>query len=145
MPSLAQVRSAVDSRLSTLWTNQILPRERAYFSAKGRYWQGIITTDLASLPNNRDADASTAEVAPGISRKPTDQAETWSDAGLSLGATIPMAIEIHTYDGPNGRGFVGLVWVRHNGNVYSRAQEHHESDVQGEPWRSFAWRRETFR
>lgn len=140
MPTLAQVRSVVDARLTDLWTNVIRPRQAIYFGNRGRFWQGIITTRLTLLPDNRTADAETAEVAPDTAARPTDQAESWVDAGVNVGATLPMALQIDAYDGPNGRGFVATAYVKHNGNVYARAQEHHESGAAGEPWRTHGWR-----
>ena len=134
MPTLAQVRNVVDARLADLWTNQILPKQAVYLAAHGRYWQGIRTTVLTLLPNNLTADATTAEVTPDTSGHPTDQAETWADANINLGATIPMALEIHAYDGPLGKGFVGMVWARVNGTTYTRAQQSGP-----ETWRTQAW------
>lgn len=134
MPTLAAVKTAVDARLATLWTNQVQPKEATYLASHGRYWQGIRTTDLASLPNNLTADATTAEVAPDTSVHPTDQAETWATANINLGATIPMALEIQTYEGPGGKGYVGIVYVKVNGTTYVRAQNNGP-----ETWRTQAW------
>lgn len=137
MPTLAQVRTAVDARLANLWTNQIQPKQAAFLAARGKYWQGIRTTVLTALPNNLTADGTTAEVVPDTSVHPTDQAETWADANISLGATIPMALEIHTYDGLGGMGYVGIVYVKVNGTTYVRAQNNGP-----QTWRTFAWRSE---
>lgn len=139
MPTLNQVRNAVNSRLADLWTNQVQPRQATYFGNRGRYWQGIVTTNVDVLPANNDADVGVAEVTPDVSRKPTDQAESWSGASINLGSSIPMALQIDVFDGPNGRGYVGIVYARHNGNLYTRAQEAHEPGVTGEPWRTHDW------
>jgi hypothetical protein len=135
MPTLVQVRNAVDVRLTTLWTNTIVPRQNAFFAARGKYWQGILTTDLLALPDNPNSGSGTVlEVAPATTRHPTDQAETWADAAIVLGATIPMALEIHTYDGPLGKGYVGIVWAKWANTVYRRAQNNGP-----ETWRTEAW------
>ena len=134
MPTLAQLRNAVDARLATLWTNQVLPRQAAYFAAHGRYWQGIVTTDRINLPNTLTADAAAAEMVPDKTRKPTDQNENWTDAGLPLEATIPMGLCIDVYDGPLGMGYVGVVVAKHNGTIYSRAQ-----NFGPETWRTLPW------
>lgn len=137
MPTLAQVRDFVDARLTDLWTNQVVPRQNVYFGNHGRYWQGIITTNLPDLPNNpQNANPVVLEVVPDILRAPTDQPTNWQQAGLNLGATIPMALEIHTYDGPEGMGYVGFVWARWNGNTYMRCQA-----FGPEKWRTLAWHR----
>lgn len=133
MPTLIQVRDAVDARLTNLWQNQIIPRQDVYFAARGRYWQGLLTTNIASLPNNL-ATGSVLEVAPNLNAKPTDQAESWSGNSINLEPTIPMALAIDAYHGPLGRGYVGLVWARHLGNTYHRAQNRGP-----ETWRTFDW------
>lgn len=135
MPTLVQVRNFVDGRLATLWTGQIVPRQDAYFAANGKYWQGVRTTTLALCPNNpSDASPSVLEVVPTMTVKPTDQAEDWTAAGINLGATVPMAFEIHSYNGPQGKGYVGIVWARWNGNVYTRSQNFGPETWRTEPW-----------
>jgi hypothetical protein len=134
MPTLAEVRDAVDARLADLWTNQIVPRQNTYASNHGgRYWQGIITTNLAAMPDNLTT-GSILEVVPDTTRKPTDQAESWAAASINLGATIPMALEIHAYDGPSGKGYVGIVWAKWTGTWYRRSQA-----FGPETWRTVAW------
>lgn len=136
MPTLTQVRNAVDSRLTTLWTGQIVPRQTAYAANHGgRFFQGLVTFTISSLPNNpSDANPTLLEVTPVLNTHPTDQAETWLDQGINLEATIPMALRMDCYDGPLGKGYVGTVWGRWNGNTYSRAQQ-----FGPETWRTFAW------
>ncbi len=137
MPTLAAVRSAVDARLADLWTNQIVPRQETYASNHGgRYWQGILCIDLANLPDNLPAAPAVLEAVPDLTRKPADQATSWLASGIALGATIPMAIAIDVYDGPAGTGYVGTVWAKHNGTIYSRAQATGPEAAE----RTFAWR-----
>lgn len=136
MPTLLQVRNYVDTRLADLWTNQIVPRETAYYAANQRFWQGVRVIDLESLPDNpQNAINVVLEAVPDLTRKPTDQATSWLAAGVNLGATIPMALEITVYDGPAGPGYVGQVWAKHNGTIYTRAQQ-----SGSETWRTFGWR-----
>lgn len=135
MPTLVQVRNAVDARLTTLWTGQVVPRQAAYLAAHGRYFQGYATFSLAALPDNPSGGAATVlEVAPTTNTHPTDQAETWTDSGIVLGATIPMALRMDVYDGPQGKGYVGTVWARWAGNTYTRSQNFGPED-----WRTQAW------
>lgn len=133
MPTLTQVRDAVDARLATLWTNQIVPKQDAYFTNNGKYWQGILTTNLDVIPNNL-ATGAVLEVAPDLTRKPTDQATSWAAAAINLEPTIPMALEIHAYNGPLGHGYVGIVWAKRTGTVYRRCQNNGP-----ETWRTRAW------
>jgi hypothetical protein len=136
LPTLVQVRNAVDARLTTLWTGQVLPRQAQYATNHGgRYWQGLVTFNISLLPNNpNDANPALLEVAPVLNTHPTDQSFTWLDAGLNLEATIPMALQMDVYDGVAGTGFVGTVWGRWNGNTYSRSQ-----NFGPETWRTNPW------
>jgi hypothetical protein len=136
MPSLAQVRNFVDARLTTLWTDVIVPRQDTYFANNGKFWQGIRCLDLGNLLDNpQNALNVVLEMVPDLTRKPTDQATSWAAANVNLGATIPMALQIDVYDGPEGKGYVGQVWAKWNGTIYTRAQNHGP-----ESWRTFAWR-----
>lgn len=137
MPTLARVRMVVDDRLQDLWQNQIVPRQDAYFATHGKYWQGLRTFLLTQLPDNpADGTTTVLEVAPVRDSHPTDQPETWEGAGIDLGASIPFALLMDTYGGPQGQGFVGTVWAMWDGNVYTRAQNRGP-----ETWRTFDWRR----
>ena len=127
MPTLAQLRNTIDARLATLWTDVILPREQAYLTRRGRYWQGIATCDRDALPDNTDAEAIKA-VSADYTRRPTDQAESWADELLDLGASPPLALQIDIYGGVHGHGFVATVYVRHAGRVFSRAKGYGPED-----------------
>lgn len=138
MPTLTQVRNFVDARLTTLWTDVIVPRQETYAGNHGgRFWQGIRCIDLEGLLDNPQSALNVVlEMAPDLTRKPTDQAASWAAANVNLGATIPMALQIDTYDGPAGAGFVGQVWAKHNGTIYTRAQGYGPEAAA----RTFAWR-----
>ncbi len=119
MPTLVQVRNAINSRLSDLWTNHIVPRQADYLAAHGRYWQGLV---FNGVPNNASSgDPTVAETACDHTKKPTDQVHSWADAGVSAGATWPAQLRIDVYNGPTGHGFVGVARVQWNGNVYQRS------------------------
>ncbi len=135
MPTLTQVRNAIDTRLATIWNNQVQPRQDAYFVAHGRYWQGLVTTLQINLPNNpSDGNNIILEMVPNLLGHPTDQSETWADNLIVLEATIPMAVEMWAYGGPLGQGYVGIVYGKWNGNVYKRSQ-----NFGPESWRTEGW------
>lgn len=116
--------------------NQIQPKQDAYLLANGRYWQGIVTTDRLLVPNNpNDATDVVLEVLPDIDRKPTDQAESWRTSGINLGTTLPMAIEVHVYNGPQGHGYVGIVYARWDDTIYTRKHNSGPETWRTEPWR----------
>lgn len=127
MPTLAQIRDAVDAKLAEWWPT-VTDRQAAYLAAKGRYWQGIRVIsgdppeDMAAVPCNAAA-------------KPTDQAEDWTAFGLALPATLGFVLRIDVYDGPAGKGYVATVEAKKNGVIYERAR-----NVGPEAFRTFAWR-----
>lgn len=125
----AQIRQAVDDKLAAAWT-QLQNRQTAYLGARGRYFQGIKTHVVTPA----DGD----ETAPDLTGRPTDQAETWTGAGFNLPATLPMALQIDTYDGPQGKGYVGILWVQIGGQLWRRSAQ-----VGPETWRARAWEQVT--
>ena len=90
MPTLAQVRTAVDTKLASLWGN-VQTRQANYFATHGRYWQGIITTDVDKLPDNL------------------------------VSGNLPMAIQIDVYQAPSGYGYIATVYVQYRGTIYFRS------------------------
>lgn len=103
---LNKVNASLTDMASRLQTSQ-----NSYFAAHGRYWQGVITP--AAIP------VDGTETAPVLNRKPTDQAEDWT--AVSMPVTIPMAIEVHTHNGPLGHGYTITCWVNRTGDgIYKR-------------------------
>ncbi len=111
-PALAQSRRArSDAMLNGLW-NSIQARENAYFNKHGRYFQGLLTPRTV-----RNTDG-----APDLTRRPTDQAESWADAGFVLPASVPASIEIHVYDGPLGKGYTAILHYKVGGKEFTKAR-----------------------
>lgn len=136
MPTLARVRNVVDAELADLWQNQIVPRQDIYFANHGKYWQGLRTGILTAMPDNPDDGTTTVvRIAPLVLTHPTDQIETWVDAGIDLGTSVPMILQIDTYDGPLGKGYVGTVWAMWDGNAFSRSQNRGPETWWTEDWR----------
>lgn len=127
MATPAQIRQAVDDKLAAAWSH-IQARQTAFFNNKGRYFQGKRTHTLAP--------ADGTEVAPdALADHPTDQAETWGDAGFVLPATLPMVLEIHVYrTADNGYGYVGIVEVTINNKTWRR-----QAQVGPETYRAHGW------
>ena len=113
MPTLNEIRDAIDARLASLWPH-IAARQNTYFANHGKYFQGIIT------PGALPADGQ--EITPDLTLRPHDQTQTWANANFNLGVTIPMRIALDTYAGPLGPGWVGRVWVRVQGRTWTRAR-----------------------
>jgi len=86
-----------------------------FVAANGRYSQGVLTH--ATVPGDR------ALLAPSKSRKPTDQDEDWT-AGLgeNLAATLPCALAVDVYHGPDGQGYGIRALVMSAGKLYARVE-----------------------
>lgn len=122
-------------RVNTFLANRlplVTDRQNAYFSAHGRYWQGL-RTNIADLHYTDTVDAA----APGdnLNSAPTDQIETWLAVLPELdGVSLPAVLWIDTYSGPQGHGWVATVLICHNSICYTRSH-----NVGPETWRTAAW------
>lgn len=107
---MADVRTQVDTA-----TDAFLPvlvaRQDAYFLAHGRYWQGLETPNPTPTGGTNRAQS--------LTRKPTDQTESWADEGHSF-PSRSFSVTVDVYDGPRGQGYTltgqffdaGLLWRR---------------------------------
>lgn len=127
MPLPDALRTRLEDVIDALKT-KVVSRQNTYFANHGRYWQGVRTLSLGSVPDG-------TETAVDGSLKPSDQAETWADfLGVDLPGTLPVALWIDAYDGPQGKGYVVTAEVTYNSKVWSRSW-----NVGPETWRSVAW------
>lgn len=120
----ASLQSTVDaifddvvSQLSTLqetYKTETVVDEAGNEYVRGHYWQGVAVVD--GIP------ADGAELSVNLSKKPTDQTEDWSDVGVSLDATIPLRVEVHSYVGPSGQGYVIVGTVEEDNSTYQRSK-----------------------
>ena len=131
MPTLANVRDRVDNWLvNTVWP-VIVTRQETYQATHGTYWQGLVTHSIP--PDHVTADY--ADTVPDmLDGQPHDQPVSWTAFIPELNTSLPAAFVIDVYDGPDGQGYVGSVFVRYNGTLYSRRQNHGP-----ETWRTEAW------
>jgi len=53
---------------------------------------------------------------------------------VSIDVSLPFALAVHVYNGPQGHGFVGQVWVKYEGTIYTRAKNYGPED-----WRTRDW------
>ncbi len=113
MPIPAGLKARIDGRLNLLMTH-LEARQDIYFTAHGRYFQGIRTH--AVLPKGEIDE----ETPPNPRVKPTDQAEDWDGAGIILPAKMPFALTIDVYDGPRGKGWSVRTEVEHQGREFAR-------------------------
>ena len=132
--TLGQVRDAADARLTTLWTDVIRPGELAWYAEYGVYGQCLHTVNI---PATAAADAEVAELLPVTDTHIHDSnGESCRDifGVVSINVSLPFAIAVHVYNGPQGKGFVGEVWVRYEGATYHKARNYGP-----ETWRTQGW------
>jgi|GEM_PF-6710723 len=119
------IRSVVDGRIVFLMWPSIQSHQDTYFAVHGHYWQG--------LPTHSDVPTNGNEYLPDVgSLTPTDQLDPWPI--LLIGTTMPMALEINVYDGPNGSGYEVVSTVQIDGQMWRRVFQ-----VGSEVWREYAW------
>jgi len=95
-----------------------------YFATRGRYWQGIITPDTPP-------DELTTAKAPVLTKKPTDQAESWADEfkGVDvLPATWPAQMQVDVYEGPKGHGYTVTLYCLEGGKKQKRTWNYGPED-----------------
>src|SRR5256885_12326518 len=112
------IPNTLQTKLDTLLSDtaqQVATIQEAYRSAYGRYWQGLRTH--AVIP----ADGATA--APDLTRKPSDQAESWSTFAFALPAQTEGALSVDVYQSRKGQGYIVNADVVANGIRYRRSAE----------------------
>jgi hypothetical protein len=131
--TLQEIKDIADSWLAARWPT-VQSRQATYASNHGgRFFQGLRTH--GTFPT--DAVAALADL---LDSHPTDQAETWNDAIAGLPANWPIALVMDVYNGPEGWGYVGhvFVYVSQLDRIYTRSQ-----NVGSETWRTSPWREVT--
>jgi hypothetical protein len=127
MPLSSELESAADSKINALLT-QLATIQEDYKIANLKYWQGLQCVDEIPADGN--------EVPVDSSVKPTDQAEDWDTAGLTLDTTLLVSLKVHEYNGPLGYGYVVAASVIENGILYSKfvnvGPENHRSKIWAE-------------
>lgn len=101
-------------------------RQSTYQANHGRYWQGVRWV----VPSDGDL------TAPDLSVHPTDQAGDWTAFGLTLPATMKMALRIDVYNGPYGQGWTLTTFVRLGGTMYARTWEGAGAEDRALGWRA---------
>ena len=133
--TLGQVRDAADARLATLWVDVIRPGELAWFANYGTYGQCVHTLNI---PNTVAADAQVQELLPVTDVHIHDSnGESCKDifGAVPINVNLPFAIAVHVYGVSSDQGFVGQVWLRYEGTIYTKAKNYGP-----ETGRTFDWR-----
>lgn len=123
---MAAPTGALNTQIVTLLSDLstfVQTRQATYLAGHGRYWQGVRT------PLVVPADGATATV--DLTRRPTDQTETWGDFGVTFPGPIPVSVQIDVYNGPGGHGYTVTVVIRMSTETWRRT-----FNVGPEPWRA---------
>jgi hypothetical protein len=128
--TLAQVQTALDTRLGVVWPNIQAAMATCLASSEGCY----TTWSASALCNTVTADSitcSSTQDDPGIRTailtSPTTCSvsagvQTFASYGITLPATDLVAYRISTYNGPGGKGAQVCARAQFNGTTYERCQ-----------------------
>ena len=111
MPLSQTLKDQVDPVIDDLVT-QLTSIQSTYKTANNKYWQGIDCVPI--LP--ADGTSQSAD----LTVKPTDQVESWNDELITLTATLPVRLQVHTYNGPLGHGYDVVGTVKSENEIWSR-------------------------
>lgn len=134
MPPLAAVQATIDGQMNAL-INPINGQQQKNHGRLRKYYQGIFTTPLASIPNNTTAGAL-QQMTPNLAARPTDQVEDWNAFAIpSFGGPMPFSLEIETYGLRGQTGYVMHSWMRHTNQLYVRSYNVGSQTYRERPWR----------
>ena len=120
------LQTKLDALLEDM-ADQIASVQEAYESIYVRYWQG--SRRHAVTPS----DGATAP--PDLTRKPSDQEESWATFGFALPAQTEAALSVDAYQSRAGHGYIINADVIVAGVYYRRAVNHGP-----EAWREHDWK-----
>jgi len=89
----------------------VVAKQDEFFNANGRYWQLKRTHTVAP-----DGTPSTPD---NLDNLPSDETEGWS-AVVTLPGQLEMALETHKYNGPQGQGWLLIIYLTVDGAEWRR-------------------------
>ncbi len=122
MTALTQ-QNRVDAWFGSRLT-QITDIEADYFTVNGIYFQGLLThlAPITGVGNGASGDRD----ADNLTSSPTDQIEDWLVAGFGPPLTtqiMPCTLQLHTYNGPLGKGWVAVLKFIFDGGAWQRSHQ----------------------
>ena len=91
------LQTTIETELAALITDLAL-KQPAYFAIHGRYWQSART--------HTTPPSDGIPTATNLTRRPTDETQSWADLGIVLPALTSAAYTVHTYRTRAGHGYV---------------------------------------
>lgn len=140
--TLAEIKAQADTWLAgTLWP-LVQTKQAAHLARYGCHWQGLLshgaipadgaqTTPTVGnavptayqVVDSTIVDPNVSKLVPVVPWPPAWQASPW-----------PAAVQMTQYDGPQGKGYVGTVWVTVLGQTYTRSQNSGPETWRTQPW-----------
>ena len=127
MATLTATRNRIDAFVDAKLEG-IHDAQSDFHAANGRHWQGLPTHDRVELPSHSGGDDDKAAAHPN--RKPSGESHDWTGIlsilnphlpeSVLTGIKLPASLQVSTYGGPDGDGYVlsaefdwdGVVWRR---------------------------------
>ena len=106
------LKDQIDPILDDLVTD-LASIQSTYKTANDKYWQGVPCVSITPADGNEESTDLTV--------KPTDQDENWNDEAISLASTLPVHLQVDSYDGPQGFGYVVIGIVIEATRTYRRS------------------------
>lgn len=121
---MADVRTQADTALAT-FLPILATKQAAYFARVGRYWQGLETH--VTTPTG-----GTASV-PTLTRRPTDQAESWADQGYAV-PSRSFSFTVNVYDTGKAHGHELVTRFKDAGGMWQRVVNVGPETDREQPW-----------
>lgn len=120
-------------KFDVLWDSFIVDSELDWFANRGAYAQCLHTQNV---PNNTPAGPAKEEMPITDRHNHHSFKESCDDifGHSNINRSMPFAIAVHVYNGPQGKGFVGVIWVKHDGVEYTLSRNYGP-----ETWRTQDW------
>lgn len=118
--NLNQLQQNADAKLAQFW--QVLTeKQNNYYQKHGEYFQ-LLVSPVSSTTIKEGTDDIF------ITRHPSD-GKFLADIQFSWADTVPFQIEVHAYDGPNGKGYLAVVTVYYNDRIFRRERDNLNNDT----------------
>lgn len=116
MATLKQVRDKADAKLVQFWQT-LSQKQDAYFSKNGEFFQLLVSggKDVENKEYPFTVRAASDE------KYILDIDATWADS-------VPFEIEVHNWDGSNGKGYKAIISVEYRGKIYQRWRDSNNTD-----------------
>lgn len=123
---MADVRATADTAIATFLPT-LATKQAAYLTRTGgrTYWQGLETH--VTTPTGGTS------TAPTLTRKPTDQAESWADEGYSI-PSRSFSFAVNVYNGPSGHGYELTCQFKDAGGTWRRVVNVGLETYREQPW-----------